>query len=132
MIDTFLVLNGDLLTDLDYASMLAQHRDTGATLTIGLYERTHTVDFGVVETNDAQMISGYTEKPSFQYHVSMGVCVMEPAVLDLISAGEHLDLPDLVHRMLRKSTSDRIHSARQVGATLEALRDGRSDARLPA
>ena len=54
---TFLVLNGDLLTDLDYASMLAQHRDTGATLTIGLYERTHTVDFGVVETNDAQMIA---------------------------------------------------------------------------
>lgn len=97
---TFFVLNGDLLTDLDYDEMLAQHQESGAIMTVGLYERTHTVDFGVVETDAASCIAGYTEKPSFQYLVSMGVYVMEPAVLEFITAGERLDLPELVNRML--------------------------------
>lgn len=97
---TFLVLNGDLLTDLDYSQMLEQHRARSAIMTVGLYERVHTVDFGVVEIDNAQCISGYTEKPSLRYLVSMGVYVMEPSVLEWIEPGEHLDLPTLVNRLI--------------------------------
>lgn len=98
--NTFVVLNGDLLTDLDYGAMIAHHRGAGANITVGLYERTHTVDFGVIETDAAGRVTGYREKPSLQYQVSMGVYVMEPTVLELIPRGRHFDLPDLVNAML--------------------------------
>jgi len=114
---TFFVLNGDLLTDLDYGLMLAQHRETSATITVGLYERVHTVDFGVVEVDGAQCISCYTEKPSLKYLVSMGVYVMEPSVLELIPAGEYLDLPTLVNRLLERGV--RVHSYHHRGYWLD-------------
>ncbi|MEQ8659906.1 MAG: sugar phosphate nucleotidyltransferase [Gammaproteobacteria bacterium] len=114
---TFVVLNGDLLTDLDYGAMLAQHRRTGATVTVGLYERTHTVDFGVVDTDDSGCITGYREKPAFQYRVSMGVYVMEPAALTLIPRGQRFDLPDLVNAML--AADQRVHTFLHHGYWLD-------------
>lgn len=103
--DTFFVMNGDLLTDLDYHAMLDAHRRSGALVTVGLYQRTHTVDFGVVEVDERGGISGYVEKPSFQYLVSMGVYVMEPSVLGFVMTGERLDLPELVNRLLEAGES---------------------------
>lgn len=114
---TFLVLNGDLLTDLDYSRLLEQHEASGAPMTVGLYERTHTVDFGVVEVDASCCVSGYTEKPSLQYLVSMGVYVMEPSVLGLIARGEHLNLPDLVNRMLERGR--RVHGYLHRGYWLD-------------
>ena len=97
---SFFVLNGDLLTDIDYQAMFDSHIDSGALLTVGLYERTHVVDFGVVDLDASHKICGYREKPSLDYCVSMGVYVMEPEVLKLLSPGEFADLPDLVETML--------------------------------
>lgn len=114
---TFLVLNGDLLTDLDYSAMLAQHRQSGALVTVGLYERTHTVDFGVVETDADDCVRRYIEKPSYDYLVSMGVYVMEPAVLELIDAGERVDLPVLVQRLLERGMQ--VRSYRHTGYWLD-------------
>ena len=97
--ETFLVMNGDILTDLDYRKLVEHHRDGGGIMTIATYPRTVKIDFGVLETVDGN-ISKYVEKPSLDYVVSMGIYVMEPAVRDHIKHGEYMDLPDLVRLLL--------------------------------
>ena len=100
--DTFLVMNGDLLTDLDFGALLAAHRESNAALTVATYGRSVQIDFGVVHTDDSGCIVGYDEKPEFDYRVSMGVYVYEPRVLPLIEAGAYLDFPDLVLRLIER------------------------------
>ena len=105
--DTFLVMNGDILTDLDYAKLVDYHRESGATMTIATHRRTVKIDFGVLETADGD-VSKYIEKPTLEYLVSMGVYVMQPAVRDQIKRGEYLDLPDLVRLLL--ASGERVHT----------------------
>lgn len=101
--DNFLVMNGDILTDLDYADLLATHSASGAGLTLATSERVHRIDFGVLDV-DAGRIVGFREKPALRYPVSMGVYAMsrttlapyppglpfgfDQLVLDLLAAGE--------------------------------------------
>jgi NDP-mannose synthase len=99
--ETFLVMNGDLLTDLQFAKLVAEHRHSGGIATIGIFERTVTIDLGVIETSgDGHQITNYIEKPTSRFLVSMGVYVFEPAVLDHIPPGVGFDLPDLIKSLL--------------------------------
>jgi NDP-sugar pyrophosphorylase family protein len=93
--ETFLVMNGDILTDLDYAKLVEHHRASGAIMTIATHKRTVKIDFGVLE-----IVDKYVEKPTLDYVVSMGIYVMEPRVRDRIKKDEYLDLPDLVRLLL--------------------------------
>lgn len=98
--DTFLVLNGDLLTDLDFHALVAYHRAQGAALTIATQSRAVQIDLGVLELTPSGHITNYLEKPETSYYVSMGIYVYEPHVLRYINGGEYLDFPDLVLRLL--------------------------------
>lgn len=110
---TLLVLNGDLLTTLDFAALVAHHLACKATATIGTKRRTETVDFGIVDTDAAGGIIRYREKPSLNYLVSMGIYAFSPEVLDYIPAGGKLDFPDLVQRLL---SAGRAVSSYETGA----------------
>ncbi len=103
--ETFLVMNGDLLTDLDFQAMVAFHREQRATATIGLYKREVRIDLGVVETDLTARVRGYIEKPIYNYQVSMGVYVFEPKVLESIPRGQRFDLPDLVRKLMAAGES---------------------------
>jgi NDP-sugar pyrophosphorylase family protein len=94
------VLNGDLLTDLDFNELVSFHREQGAALTIATQRRVVKIDLGVLQFDDAARITNYIEKPEHSYHVSMGVYVYEPEVLRYIRPREYLDFPDLVLRLL--------------------------------
>lgn len=96
----FLVMNGDVLTTLDYAAFLRDHERSSAIASISTHLRTNRVDFGVVEVDDQGWVTGYVEKPIHEYLVSMGVYAFHPEVLDFIPAGQHLDFPELVLRLL--------------------------------
>jgi NDP-mannose synthase len=98
---TFLTMNGDLLTDVDFTRLLAAHRHSGAALTIGTHERVEKIDLGILETDNDGTVTAYHEKPSHAYTVSMGVYVYEPCVLNYIKPDTYLDLPDLVQTLLR-------------------------------
>jgi NDP-mannose synthase len=97
--DTFLVMNGDLLTDLDFDVLVSFHRHEGAALTIAAHRRHVKVDFGVLQSDDYRVI-GYNEKPELSYDVSMGIYVYEPRVLKFIAPGTYLDFPDLVLKLI--------------------------------
>jgi NDP-sugar pyrophosphorylase family protein len=98
--ETFLVMNGDILTTLDYMALVAYHREQHASATIAMHERSVKVDLGVIEVNDDNRIVEYTEKPTHNYRVSMGIYVFEPSVLRHIKRGVRLDFPELIWELL--------------------------------
>lgn len=98
--ETFLLMNGDVLTDLDYPKLIAAHRARHAVATIATYVRDAKIDFGVLRTDVDGRLTEYTEKPTLQYRVSMGVYVLEPAILNYIKKGVRLDFPDLIRTLI--------------------------------
>jgi NDP-sugar pyrophosphorylase family protein len=98
---TFFVMNGDLLSTIDFAAMLRFHRAHGQSATVGLADKTVKIDLGVIETASGDAIADYIEKPSYTYKVSMGIYVFEPSVLSHIREAGRLDLPDLVKSLMR-------------------------------
>lgn len=97
--ETFLVVNGDLLTDLNLRDFTEYHKAHGGVLTVGVTQKLVQVDLGVIDTQDG-VVCGFREKPEFGYDVSMGVYCMEPEVLDLIPKGVPFGFDDLMYRML--------------------------------
>lgn len=100
--DTFLVTNGDVLTNLNLKTLIDYHRDSHALATIAMHKRQVRVDLGVIERNGSNVITGYIEKPTFDFHVSMGIYVFDPQVLAYIAPNEYMDFPDLVLRLIRQ------------------------------
>ena len=94
--DDVLVMNGDLLTTLDYRAMFDYHKSQAAAATIGVYSREVKIDFGVIECADDQL-SRYIEKPTFRYDVSMGVNVLNvPTIKRFLQKDRQFDLPELM------------------------------------
>jgi mannose-1-phosphate guanylyltransferase len=108
---TFLVLNGDLLTDLDLRAFVEFHRRHGDSLTVGVTDKPVRVDLGVIETA-GDLIRGFREKPTFSYEVSMGIYCMEPEVLELIPNGVPFGFDDLMYRMLDQRRPVRVYRHR--------------------
>lgn len=115
--DTFLVMNGDLLTDLDVGAMVAFHRANAAAATIGVCQRDIPIDLGVIEVDGGSHVTGYREKPVYGYRASMGAYVFEPPVLSRIPRGEHFDLPHLVGALL--AAGDRVVAYEHTGYWLD-------------
>jgi NDP-mannose synthase len=95
-----LVLNGDLLTTLDFAQLVRYHYENRAVATIGSKRRTEAVQFGVIEKDAAGLITQFREKPNLDYLVSMGIYVFSPAVREYIPRSQKFDFPDLVQRLI--------------------------------
>jgi len=97
---TFLVTNGDVLTTLNLRKLVAFHRQKGGIATIAAHRRQVKIELGVIQWDGDDRVSGYIEKPTTDYTVSMGVYIFEPRVLDYIPVGEYLDFPDLILKLI--------------------------------
>ncbi len=102
---TFLVANGDVLTTLDLEQLIETHKSSGAVATIASHLRQVHVDLGVLETNGCNDLTGYIEKPTYNFQVSMGIYVFEPKVLEYIPFNQYLDFPDLVLKLIEAGES---------------------------
>ncbi len=100
--DTFLVMNADVLTDINYAELFDYHKSQGGLATVAAYEKTVKIDLGVIVKNGDGRIVDYLEKPTQSNLVSMGIYVFEPQALHYINGG-YMDFPDLVQLLLKKS-----------------------------
>jgi NDP-sugar pyrophosphorylase family protein len=101
--ETFLVMNADVLTNLDYRELIRFHKSHDALATIGAYQRQVTIDLGVIINNGEYRVQDYVEKPKTTHLVSMGVYIFEPRVLQFVKAKNYLDFPDLVKIVLVKN-----------------------------
>ena len=95
--DDFLVMNGDVLTDLNFNDLYRAHVASGAVGTIGTYERDVKIDFGVLRYAAAtRRITGFVEKPEEHFSVSMGVYAFSRRLLDLVPENRPFGFDDLM------------------------------------
>lgn len=90
-----LVINGDILTRVDFRAMLAFHREHRADLTVAVRQYDIQVPYAVLECDDHQ-VRRIREKPAYSYFVNAGIYLLEPAVHPFIPAGEQFDMTDLI------------------------------------
>lgn len=98
--EPFLLMNGDILSTIDYSNLVNYHKKNESTATIALKRRDIKIDFGIVEMDDSNVIKNYIEKPTIDYLVSMGIYVFEPEILEYITLNEKLDFPDLIKQLI--------------------------------
>lgn len=113
--DTFLLMNGDAFTDLDYGRMVAAHRCAGNALTIATCERELETDYGILQTDGGHAVTAYEHKPRLRHRVDMGVYAVEPAALD--HAGPALDGASLARALL--AAGERVGSYAHDGYWLD-------------
>jgi NDP-sugar pyrophosphorylase family protein len=109
----FLVMNGDILTDLNYRALLLDHVTSGAAATIATAERHVQVPLGVVQfgmPGTPHQVTGWQEKPSLSYVASMGVYCFSPRALEVMTPGERLDVPELILRLV--AAGETVHAWR--------------------
>ncbi len=98
--ETFLVMNGDVLSTIPLGELIQFHKEQKAIATIATHHRRVKVDLGVIQWDGDARVTGYIEKPTYDYSVSMGVYVFEPKVLNYVPKGEYYDFPDLVKKLI--------------------------------
>jgi NDP-mannose synthase len=93
---TFLLMNGDILTDLDFSRLIEYHKRQRSSATVALTKRTVNIDFGVVRVDEHGAFAEWQEKPNINYLVSTGIYVLEPQALDAMPKSGFFNLPDLI------------------------------------
>lgn len=107
--EDFLVLNGDLLTTIDFADFFASHRRQGNLATIATFRKDVKIDLGVLKMEGDSFID-YIEKPTYSFMVSMGIYTLNRRVLTLIPEDVRYDMPDLILAMKRNDMPIRCYS----------------------
>ena len=97
--DTFLVMNGDILTDIDYTALIDAHRKKNAIATVATYQRDVHIDFGVLEKNNDNRIIAFREKPTYHFDVSMGIYVFSKKILEFVPKDEPFGFDQLMYAL---------------------------------
>ena len=97
--DPLLVINGDILTKVDFRAMVDFHNEHEAEMTVAVRPHEVAVPYGVVET-DGAMITGITEKPTLRHFINAGIYLLNPNVCRLVPERQKYDMPDLIQRLI--------------------------------
>ncbi len=97
--EPLLVINGDVLTEVDFRGMLAFHREHGAELTIAIREQEQASAYGVVDTEGIE-VRAIREKPVLRQKITTGIYLLDPSVLALIPKNSSLDMPTLITELI--------------------------------
>jgi len=100
--EPLLVINGDILTEVDFGAMLDFHHDNRADMTVGVRDYELKVPFGVIETDGSRVV-GVSEKPVIRHFINAGVYLLDPEVSQLVPADRRFDMTDLIDRLLGAS-----------------------------
>jgi NDP-mannose synthase len=93
--EDFIVMNGDLLTTIDYSDFFRHHKSGDAIASIATFQKEVKIDLGVLEAKDGRF-SDYFEKPTYHFTVSTGIYAFNRRVIQFIPEDENFDMPDLI------------------------------------
>jgi len=97
--EPLLVINGDILTRVDFRAMLEFHHNHEANMTVAVRQHEFSVPYGVIES-DGVAVTGISEKPVIQQFINAGIYLLNSEVCQIIPKGQRCDMPDLISRML--------------------------------
>jgi NDP-mannose synthase len=98
--ESFLVMNGDLISNINYEDLINFHELHSSVATIGTYEKNFKIDLGIIQNNGEYSITDYIEKPVYTFKVSMGIYVFNSQIIRYIEPHKYLDFPELVKRLI--------------------------------
>jgi NDP-sugar pyrophosphorylase family protein len=99
--EPFLVMNGDLLCDIDYRQLMETHRSNGCIATVATCKQHVQLQLGVLRYDEQCRLTGFEEKPAFDYDVSMGIYVFDPRVCEYIPKQGPFGFDQLIHALLK-------------------------------
>lgn len=117
-----LVINGDVLTKVDYNHLLSFHQEHNATATMCVREYDIQVPYGVVNV-DAHRFVGIEEKPVHKFFINAGIYVLAPQALSMLSAGEPCDMPNLLNRVAQQEQETAVFPVREYWLDLGQIED---------
>ena len=118
--ETFLTINGDLISDLNLREFINFHKNHKGLITVGVTDKNIKVDLGVMESENGHL-SGFQEKPALKFTVSMGIYCMEPEILELVPDGVPFGFDDLMNAMLNQKSP--VYMYRHNGLWLDIGRE---------
>ena len=101
--DTFIVANGDILTDLNFETLMHHHLQYNAPVTVAVNRRLNKIDYGVLETGKNGMVTSFVEKPASEYLVSCGIYVFSKKVLDIVPDDKPFGFDHLMLKLLEQN-----------------------------
>lgn len=99
--ESFIVMNADILTELDFNALLKAHKKSGALMSVCVREFQNQVPYGVIKVKNG-LIKNIEEKPIQKFLVSAGIYVCENAILELLDKNKYLDMPELIELAIKK------------------------------
>ena len=123
--DNFLVMNGDLLTTLDYRELFEFHLRHGAAATIACCRREVAIDYGTLEIGKDGALRGYVEKPRIGYTVSMGINVLSRRAAEPLPRGKPMDIPELMMKLVERGERVLCHAPHCVWLDIGRVDDYR-------
>ncbi|MFD2170091.1 nucleotidyltransferase family protein [Tumebacillus lipolyticus] len=120
--ETFFVMNGDLLTKVNFQQLLDFHGEHGAMGTMCVREYDFQIPYGVVKT-DRHRLQGIVEKPVEHFFVNAGIYVLEPSCIDLIPAGEYYDMPSLFEQLIEQQRETSVFPIREYWMDIGQMAD---------
>jgi NDP-sugar pyrophosphorylase family protein len=106
--DDFLVMNGDVLTDLDFGNFYDQHVNESNNFTISAHKRIDKVEYGVLIKNEKSELIDFEEKPSKEYLVSMGIYMLNKKVMELIPKDSFFGFDHLMNLLVNQNQLPKI------------------------
>lgn len=120
--DDFLLINGDVVTTLDFSRMVAAHRASGRPLTVGYTNYTYTSPFGVLEI-DGERLNGIREKPAVHFPISCGIYVLNASALALVPERAFFTVPDLMRSIIDGGGEVGLYYIQEYWHGIESLAD---------
>ena len=117
-----IVMNGDVLTKVNFEDLLSYHEDRGCAATIGVREHAVSVPYGVIEI-DGHRLVGMREKPTLSFLVNAGIYVLEPWSLSLIPPRQRFDMPDLLMNLAARDEGVSVFPIREYWIDIGKLED---------
>lgn len=99
-----IVMNGDIMTRVNFKQLLNFHQREGAKMTVCVRKHTHTIPYGVVDVENSRLVS-LKEKPTQNYFINTGIYVINPELIDLIPRNTYFDMPQLVEKLLAEQSA---------------------------
>lgn len=115
--EKFIVANADILTDLDLKVLAKEHERSGCKMTVATCVRADKMEYGVFEIASDNRVATFTEKPTYQFRVSMGVYIFSKSVLEYVPGRTRFGFDDLVTTLLAKN--EPIHAVLHTGFWLD-------------
>ena len=97
----FLVMNGDILTDLNFNKLYQEHIKNKNLFTISSYKRNELIDYGLLETNKSENLTKFVEKPLKTYQVSMGIYILSKNIIKYIPVNKFFGFDNLMHKLIK-------------------------------